>query len=177
MRYQRRERRRSAATLIELLSVIAVLAILVTIAIGGVSAMRRRSLMVRTRAEVSALANALEDYKRFYGDYPQLGEFTHATITPTGISTTNPTGNGPGAGTAEAKLFNCLTGVFGPRAFTGTDRVNGPNFLEGSRFLAASSSSLNGTLTTTFLVPTANRNAPPSKVEQNVCLVDPWGNR
>jgi hypothetical protein len=70
--------------------------------------------------------------------------------------------------------------VFGPRAFTNDDRLNGPNFLQGSRFLVlVPSGSLNGAqpLPTTFLVPQSNASKPPSKVEQNYSLVDPWGNR
>jgi prepilin-type N-terminal cleavage/methylation domain-containing protein len=157
-------------TLIELLAVIVVVAILAGIVIGGLAGVRKRSAAARCRAELAALATALEDYKRRYGDYPQLGEFAHAAIAPAANAA-------PGLNTAEAKLFNCLTGVFGPNAFTSDDRLNGPNFLEGSRFLDANSGSLNGTLANTFLVPSLNPPKPPFKVEQNVSLVDPFGNR
>jgi hypothetical protein len=71
--------------------------------------------------------------------------------------------------TAQAKLFNCLTGVFGARNLT--SRLNGPNFLEVGKF------TINGTLTNQFLVPVSNTPNPPSKPEQNVSLLDPWGRR
>lgn len=164
-------RRLSAATLIELLTVMSILALLAAIAVGTIVGLQQRGALARSRSELAALAAALEDFKRHYGDYPQLGEFTHAALVPT--STTA----GPGVATAEARLFNCLTGVFGPRAFTTTDRVSGPNFLQGSRFLEASSGTLNGAPTANFLVPTANADRPPAKTEQNVSLVDPWGRR
>lgn len=160
----------NAFTLIELLAVIVIIAILAGIVINGLAGVRKRSAAARCRAELAALATALENYKRLYGDYPQLGEFTHATLTPAANAA-------PGLNTAEAKLFNCLTGVFGPKGFSTDDRLNGPNFLESTRFLDPNSGSLNGTLTTTFLVPSTNPPKPPFKVEQNASLVDPFGNR
>jgi prepilin-type N-terminal cleavage/methylation domain-containing protein len=159
-----------AFSLIELLAVIVIISILAGIAINGMGAVRKRTAAARCKAELATLATALEDYKRHYGDYPQLGEFAHASITPVSNAA-------PGVNTAEAKLFNCLTGVFGPKAFSTDDRLNGPNFLQGSRFLNTNSGSLNGTLATTFLVPQPNAPKPPFKVEQNVSLVDPFGNR
>lgn len=151
-------------TLIELLTVIAIMLILGSIGIGAVKGAKQRAMLARARGELATLVNALEDFKRHYGDYPQLLDFTQATLTPTS------TANGPGAGTAQAKLFNCLTGVFGPRAFNSPDRVNGPNFLDVGKF------TVNGTLTNTFLVPTVpNPGQPPVKLEQNAGLLDPWG--
>ena len=152
-------------TLIELLTVVAVLAILASISIGAVRGARERANIARARAELVALVSALEEFKRLYGDYPQTGEFMQAAVTPTAAAT------GPNTQTAQAKLFNCLTGVFGPRTFTNSDRLNGPNFLDVGKF------TLNGTLTNQFLVPVSNTPNPPSKPEQNVCLVDPWGRR
>ena len=81
---------------------------------------------------------------------------------PTGISATLPNGTGPGVNTVQAKLFNALTGVFGARGFTNSDRLNGPNLLEVGKF------TINGTLTNQFLVPVSNTPNPPSKPEQNV---------
>src|SRR4051812_20751489 len=94
--------RTSGFTLIELLAVIAIIAIIAGIVIGGIPAVRKRASAARCRAELTVLTNALENYKRHYGDYPQLGEFAHATITPTNNAA-------PGVNMAEAKLFNCLT--------------------------------------------------------------------
>src|SRR6185369_17913085 len=96
-------------SLIELLTVIAVLAILTSISIGMVRGARNRANIARARGDLAAFTTALEEYKRLYGDYPQLGEFSQAPATPTGQSTTLPNGAGPGLSTAQAKLFNCLT--------------------------------------------------------------------
>ena len=154
-----------AFTLVELLTVIAVIAILPTIGLGSIRGVKERANIARARSELVALVTALEEFKRLYGDYPQTGEFTQAPATPT-LETT-----GPGTQTAQAKLFNALTGVYGPRGFGNSDRLNGPNLLDVGKF------KLNGTLTNQFLVPISNAPNPPSKQEQNVCLLDPWGRR
>jgi prepilin-type N-terminal cleavage/methylation domain-containing protein len=161
----RLQRRSAAFSLIELLTVIAVTAILTTIAIGSVRGAKERANMGRARAQLAAISTALEEFKRLYGDYPQTGEFGQAPATPTTEAT------GPGVNTAQAKLFNALTGVFGARRFSNSDRLNGPNLLDVGKF------SINGTLTNQFLVPTSNTPNPPTKVEQNACLLDPWGRR
>lgn len=168
---RQRHRRFTAFTLLELLAAMALIAILSAIAIGGIRSAKQRAAITRARAELAALATALEEFKRFYGDYPQLGGLTQAPATPTGITATLPNGAGPGIETAQSKLFNCLTGVFGPRGFSNPDRLNGPNFLDVGRF------TINGTLNTTFLVPVSNTPNPPAKPEQNVSLLDPWGRR
>jgi len=161
-----------AFTLLELLTVIAIIAILTTFAIGAVRGAKERANIARTRSELAALVTALEEFKRLYGDYPQTGEYMQAPVTPTSVSATAPNGTGPGNQSAQAKLFNCLTGVFGPRAFTNADRLNGPNLLDVGKF------TLNpATLLNTFLVPVSNTPNPPSKPEQNACLLDPWGRR
>jgi prepilin-type N-terminal cleavage/methylation domain-containing protein len=153
-------------TLLELLTVIAVVAILATFGIGAIRGAKERANIARARAELAALATALEEFKRIYGDYPQTGEFGQAPATPTSDT------SGPGLQTAQSKLFNCLTGVFGPRAFTNSDRLNGPNLLDVGKF------TLNPTtLPITFLTAVSNAPNPPTKVEQNACLLDPWGRR
>ena len=163
----RRDRRQSAFTLIELLTVITLIVILAGIAFGGIKSAKTRANLARARSDLAALVGALEDYKRYYGDYPQLGAFNQATLTPTSLAA------GPGLNTAQAKLFNCLTGVFGPKSFNNPDRINGPNFLP-TQFLEATKY-LNGTLTTTFQVPSTSAPNPPYKQEQNVGILDPWG--
>ena len=170
-----RRRLRAAFTLVELLTSIAVIAILMTFAIGAVRGAKERANIARARSDLAALVTALEEFKRIYGDYPQTGEFGQAPASPTGATATLPNGMGPGASTAQAKLFNCLTGVFGPKAFTNSDRLNGPNLLPPQ--FADATKYINGSLTTQFLVPVSNAPNPPSKQEQNVSLLDPWGRR
>lgn len=151
-------------TLLELLTVIAVVAILFTLSIGAIRGVKERANVARARSELGSIVTALEEFKRLYGDYPQTGEFGQAAATPTSAT-------GPGLQTAQAKLFNALTGVYGARAFTNADRLNGPNLLTVGKL------SLDGTLTNQFLVPVSNAPNPPSKTDQNVCLLDPWGRR
>lgn len=162
-------------TLIEVLTAIAVVAILTSISIGAVRGAKERANIARARSDLAALVTALEEFKRLYGDYPQTGEFAQAPATPTGATAVLPNGSGPGLNTAQAKFFNCLTGVFGPRAFTNSDRLSGPNLLPPQ--FADANKYINGTLTNQFLVPVSNAPNPPSKVEQNVSLLDPWGHR
>jgi type II secretory pathway pseudopilin PulG len=150
---------------LELLTAIAVVAILVTISIGSIRGAKQRVLVANARSELATLSVALEQFKTLYGDYPQTGEFTQAPAAPTAP------GTGPGVSTAQAKLFNCLTGVFGARGFANNNRLNGPNLLQVDQF------TINGTLTNQFLVPVSNTPNPPAKQEQNACLLDPWGNR
>ena len=71
-------------------------------------------------------------------------------------------------GAGKSTFFNCLTGVFGAKPLVA---LSGPNLLEISRL------SVNGTLTNQFLIPVSNGRSAPNKVEQNACLVDPWGRR
>ena len=161
----------AGVSLIELLTVIAVIGILCTFTISAVRGAKERANHGRARAELAALVTALEEFKRLYGDYPQTGEFAQAPATPTGITATLPNGAGPGLNMAQAKLFNALTGVFGARGFTNADRLNGPNLLDVGKF------TVNGSLMTNFLIPVSNTPNPPSKPEQNVSLLDPWGRR
>lgn len=160
-----REAAAGGFTLLELLTVIAVIAILAALSVGAIRGAKERGMIARSRGELAAVSAALEQFKTLHGDYPQTGAFGQAPATPTA------TGTGPGTQTAQAKLFNCLTGVFGARAFNPNNRMSGPNLIEVSRF------SINGTLTNQFLVPVSNAPLPPAKVEQNACLVDPWGRR
>src|SRR3954470_17794122 len=94
----------SAFTLIELLTVIALIAILVSISVGIVRGAKQRSATARAKAELALLAQALEDYKRRYGDYPEAGRSAANSQRVSGTS-------GPGLATAQAILFNALIGV------------------------------------------------------------------
>ncbi len=151
-------------TLLEVLTSIAVIAILVTISIGAIRGVVERSKIARTRGELAALVTALEQFRRLYGDYPQTGGLAQASATPSSDTT------GPGVSTAQAKLFNCLTGVFGARDLT--NRLAGPNLLEVGRFATNPL-----VLPNQFGTLISNAPNPPTKSEINACLIDPWGRR
>lgn len=152
-------------TLIELLTVIAVLLILAAMAAGSIQGVRQRAQVARAKSELAVLALALEEFKRCHGDYPQLGGFAQAPLTPAAQDA------GPGLETAQAKLFNCLSGVFGPKAFSTTDRINGPNLLDIGK-LSVNGSVASGSATVGREVP-----GQRAKREQDVALLDPWGKR
>ena len=155
-------------TLVELLTVIAIIAVLSGIAFSIFRSASKSSQLARARSELAALATALEEFRRLYGDYPQTG-FAQAPLVPTTATT------GPGLVTAQARLFNALTGVFGATRFDSVGRINGPNFLDVGKFSINIAGAT--TLPATFGVPQLNPPAPPFKLEQNVALLDPWGNR
>ena len=161
MKSARRAPHRSPAfSLIELLTVVAVVGILFGITLGLVQGVKRRETTARAKAELTHLAQALEDYKRHYGDYPQTGLAAHATPAVSAVIGSTP---------AEALFFNALTGVFGPSRFSAADRLNGPRLVDLTRLtpevaIAAA----------TFGVPAGN---PPRKILVANSFLDPWGRR
>lgn len=160
MPFARPHRRTHAFTLLELLAVMAILVILSGFAFGLVRGANQRAKLARVRAELSHLAQALEEYKRYYGDYPQTGPSAGQSHRVTGTS-------GPGQTTAQARLFNALVGVYGPANFTA--RLNGPILVQVSKLVTEVAVS-----PTTFAVPTGT---PPTKTPTGNAFLDPWGNR
>jgi len=156
----RLHRRTHAFTLLELLTVMAILAVLSSITISVIRGTKQRANLARAKAELSFLVQALEDYKRHYGDYPQAGASAANSQRVTGTA-------GPGVNTAQARLFNSLTGVYGPTSFA--TRLNGPTFVTVTKL--TTELALNAT---TFAVPSG---APPAKQQVNNSFIDPWGNR
>ena len=148
----------SAFTLIELLAVMAIILALTGLGVATISGAKQRAALARAKSELALLAQALEDYKRHYGDYPQTGAAAQASAAVTAtIAATQ----------AQALLFNALTGVYAPTNFTA--RVTGPVFVDVSKF------TVEGTLNTaTFAVPVG---LPPTKVPVASSFLDPWGNR
>lgn len=157
----RHHRRAAAFTLIELLAVMMIIAILGAITLGVVRSSKQRAAIARAKGELAALAAALERYKAHYGDYPETGNAGQATpIVGAAIA----------ASQAQALLLNALIGVYGPTNFA--TRINGPNFLEISKF------KLEFDLTTNTAATFGQaQGTPPTKLAVANCLLDPWGNR
>ncbi|MDB6170329.1 MAG: type secretion pathway protein XcpT [Verrucomicrobia bacterium] len=63
-----------AFTLIEVIVVVAVAAMLSGLMLGAMHGAHTRAMISRTRAELSALGEALESYRREYGDFPQTAD-------------------------------------------------------------------------------------------------------
>jgi len=139
-----------AFTLLEVVAAIALVAILAGIALGSIQGTLQRTGIARARIELSALARALEEYKRRHGDYPR---------SRPGAGLTAPEVAGSELETADgsAVLFAALTGWPGP---TGPIDApgRGPALIDPSKFARQATSSA-GTTTA------AN------------AFIDPWGNR
>jgi len=150
--------RRSAFTLIELLAVMAIIAILVSLSVGLVRGAQQRAAIARSRGDLAALAQALEAYKQFYGDYPQTGNAGQAPVVVGAVVAQSQ---------AQALLFNALTGVYGPTNFAA--RRNGPVLVELSKLRSEVT-----IIDVTFGVP---QGSPPAKLAVANAFLDPWGNR
>ena len=140
---------RAGFTLIELLTVMAIVGVLAAITFGVGRSVQRNAATQQTRAEIAVLSQALEAYKRTYGDYPRTGNVANNASA----DTTAASNDGPGI------LFNALTGKRGP--LNDTVNMNGKVFIELSKFKTQ----------TTDLPDPTNQN----KVRN--ALTDPWGQR
>lgn len=67
-------RKRAAFTLLELLAVVALIAVLTALGIGGGTRALAAGRSTRARAELAAIAAALEAYRRAHGDYPHTSD-------------------------------------------------------------------------------------------------------
>lgn len=76
-------------TLIELLAVIAILGVLTALVFGLTRGVSQRGAIARAQSELTAISQALEEYKLMYGDYPQtdrpprLYQALNGTLGPT----------------------------------------------------------------------------------------------
>lgn len=136
----------------------AIIAILVSLSVGLVRGSQQRAAIARSRADLAALAQALEAYKQHYGDYPQTGNAGQAPIAVGAVITQTQ---------AQALLFNALTGVYGPNNFAA--RLNGPVLVELSKLRSEVA-----VVEATFGVP---QGAPPAKLAVANAFLDAWGNR
>jgi len=96
---------RRGFTLIELFTVIAIITVLAGVAFGAIRGAKRQAAIARARAELAVLGQALEEYKRQYGDYP----WTAAT---------------------PAQLYQTLNGKLDPAGAA----LNGRRFITSSQF-------------------------------------------
>ncbi len=91
LRLLRQESKR-AFTLIELLAVIAIIALLSAITLGVIKGVNERAAIGQAKAELSVLAQSLEQYKRQYGDYPQIAALDSAKFLQSLIGKVGPAG-------------------------------------------------------------------------------------
>jgi prepilin-type N-terminal cleavage/methylation domain-containing protein len=151
---------RDAFTLVEILMVITVIATLTAVALPAIRGARECALRARAQAELAVVVQALESYRRAFGDYPRTGDFAEAqagTDAPLGIDA------------AQAKLFNALRGVFGPRAFGAGDRLGGDSFIDAGKLTLESIRGEDRADSAD-----AGRDAG---TETCTALLDPWGRR
>ena len=148
--YPVRARTRAGFTLIELLTVMAIIGILAALTLGVARGVRERAAVQQASAELAVISQALEGYKRAYGDYPRVAE-------PSGWS---------GLSSSETKLLQSLVGQYGPKGdpinSTGT---GGKVFIETSKFSLTINPDTNSPYD-----PTLSTN------KDKVSLLDPWGN-
>jgi prepilin-type N-terminal cleavage/methylation domain-containing protein len=79
-----RHARWGAFTLIELLIVVAIIAVLAGLTLGTMGFVNRKGAESRARAEVAALAAAIESYKLEFGVYPLDATTLYADLTGSG---------------------------------------------------------------------------------------------
>jgi type II secretory pathway pseudopilin PulG len=124
----------AAFTLIELLVVISIIIALSAIGLTVAVGVNQRSAITKTRTELAVLAQALEEYKRQYGDYPQTGlsglrdAANRARAEPALASVSSRS-------LTERQLFNALTGKLGPKL----DPLQGRQFIDLANFSLYSS--------------------------------------
>ena len=76
-------------TLIELLAVLAVVGILAAMVLGGGRRANEAGKVAKAKAEVAALASALEAYRRRHGDFPRVGnpaEWVRVLVSAAGVT-------------------------------------------------------------------------------------------
>jgi prepilin-type N-terminal cleavage/methylation domain-containing protein len=138
----------SAFTLIELLTVIAIIGVLAGITFGVMRGAQEKSARGQAASELAALAQALESFKRQYGDYPQTG----TTVAGPSETLINSSHN-------EYKLFNALAGKYGPKVDTA---IEGRAFTELAKF-------------TLLSVKASDQPSPTGTTLVANAFVDPWG--
>lgn len=167
-----------AFTLIELLAVIAIIGVLAGITFGVVDGVRKRAAISRAKSELAILAQALEGYKRQYGDYPMVQASVEsnedATVIPASPLVTD----------RAYFLYQALAGYMGPTRIPLQREVSmggamrnkyGKSFIDSSKFTLERRANTDA--------PAGERYRPePAAIGTNDprfinALLDPWGNR
>ena len=177
----------SAFTLIELLTVIAIIGVLAGITFGVVRGVGEQAKINRATTELSALSTGLEEYKRFYGDYPWVGNDTYPNqLNPKDIDPTDNSSND-----RAYQLFRALGGRLAPKRLdsnnkgivqrqidrdgTRVDKYNRA-FIDFALFqLERSKDTDRPNGIAPLPVPAAAVNTPDPDFAN--ALLDPWGNR
>lgn len=76
----------TAFTLIELLVVVTVIALLASLTLSAVSGVNQKANRDRTRAEIAAISNALEQYKSINDTYPAAGSSNTVPFADSGAT-------------------------------------------------------------------------------------------
>lgn len=143
---------RNGFTIIEMLVVIGIIAILAAITFGLVSGVTERGRTSRAQSELRTLAQALEQYRSHYGDYPwvNVDEFSY--------------NSDPESDRTPELVFNALAGVLGPRGHNIVDQEGsyGPSFVDFGNLTLRSDSEL--------------PDPEQTSSELDNAFVDPWGN-
>ncbi|MDD3180434.1 MAG: hypothetical protein PHQ04_08800 [Opitutaceae bacterium] len=147
-----------------------IVALLLGVTVAMISGVKQRASAARVRADMSLIAQALEEFRRIHGDYPRTGDLPQGDPDPA----RQPLARHH----AQAVLFNALTGVFGATGFAASDRCNGRSCLDASRFSLEIPAGRTSALSPNFQIAVpASPGSPPVKCEELTCLLDPWGGR
>ncbi|HEV8604223.1 MAG TPA: prepilin-type N-terminal cleavage/methylation domain-containing protein [Tepidisphaeraceae bacterium] len=120
-RTQNSRQRSPAFTLVELLAVIFIIALLITLILGAVHRAQRASRIAKTRADLSAISTALEQYHSDFKVYPGLPNpppgtpFDH-TILAKALVGPGPATEDGADGSGFRTVINPATGTFDPNS-------------------------------------------------------------
>ncbi|AKC81670.1 hypothetical protein IMCC26134_00750 [Verrucomicrobia bacterium IMCC26134] len=176
---------RRAFTLIELLTVIAIIGILAAITFGAARGVFQQSRINRSKAELGSLGSALEEYKKYYGDYPGIRatETAPDQIDPKDLPFLST--GGPKQTDRAYNFFRALCGRFGPDQSINERRVSktilkkkyGKSFISPALFSLERSDKDNDKPVGELAIPTPDVSVAKDDPDFSNALLDPWGHR
>lgn len=177
---------RAGFTLVELLSVIAIVGVLSGITFAVTRAVGERGKVTRAQAELAEIASALEEYRRYFGDYPR----TLSAPGETAVRDDEINPNAPGfvaRSTDRAyNLFRALTGLRSPDGQPHQRKVSlttsvvkyARPFIDYRKFTLERTDKARHAPLNRELLPETNTSASaPDLDDYDNALIDPWGNR